>query len=142
METPMQLPIERSGKHTGWAIAVALVAAVFFYVGYRLLFTFIIGTYASYDSSFGAGFGALVLLVFGSNVLAFLSGAVVARKAFPSANVIGLFYGLATLLVALGAVAVLREIGGPDGNWVVAAVNVIVIAMTIFAVRVYLFSDA
>jgi len=138
----MQSQIQRSGKHTGWAIAIAILAAVFFYVVYHLLFTFIIGAYASYDPSFATGFGALILLVFGSNVLAFLSGAVVARKAFPKANAIGLFYGLATLLVTLGAIAALREAGRPDGNWMIAAVNIIVIGITILAVRVYLFIES
>ena len=137
----MQSTIGRSGKHTGWAISVALAAAIFFYVLYRMLFTFVIGAYASYDPSFATGFGALVLLVFGSNVLSFLSGAIVARRAFPQASAVGLFYGLATLLVFLGVAAVVREMIRPDGSLIVASVNVAVIAITIFAVRVYLLSQ-
>src|SRR6266851_5343748 len=106
--TPARPSIGNAGTHTGWAIAFSVVAAIFFYVIYQFLFALIIDAYASYDPSFATGLGALVLFVFGSNVLAFLSGAVVARKAFPKANTIGLFYGLATLLVAFAVLSVFR----------------------------------
>jgi hypothetical protein len=138
----LQSSIPNGGKHTGWAIAVAVAAAAFFYGIYWLLFAFIIGAYASYDPSFATGFGALVLLGFGPNVLGLLSGATVARKAFPQANAAGLFYGFATLLVALTVLAVLREFGRPEGTWAVVAVNLVITAITIFAVRVLLLLSA
>jgi hypothetical protein len=101
----------------------------------------IIDGYGSYDPSFSTGFGAL-FLVLGSNVFAFLSGVVFARMTFPRANAAGLFYGLATLLVVLGAVSVLRELGRPDGTWVVVLINTVTIAITIFAIRMLLLSHA
>lgn len=137
----MESSTQQGQKHTGLAIAVAVAAAVFFYIVYQSLFTFIIKVYASYDASFGTGFGTL-LFVLGSNVLAFLSGTVVARRAFPKANAAGLFYGIATLLVVLGAVSVLGELARPDGTWVVALINAAIIAITIFAVRMLLLSHA
>jgi hypothetical protein len=137
----MESSIQQRPKHTGLAIGVAVTAAVFFYVAYQFLFTFIIKVYASYDASFATGFGAL-LLVLGSNVLAFLSGAVVARRAFPKANAAALFYGIATLLVVLGTVSVLGELARPDAAWVVALINAAAIAITIFAVRMLLLSHA
>jgi hypothetical protein len=127
-------------KHTGLAIVVAVGAAVFFYIIYNALFSFIISAYASYDASFASGFGALVLARFGSNICAFLSGAIVARKAFSKANSFGLFYGLATLIVVLAALSVLREI--PDGSWMVAVINIAINATIIFVVRMVLLSDA
>ena len=137
----MESSIQQGQKHTGWAICVAVGAAALFYVVYQFLFALIIDVYASYDPSFATGFGAL-LFVLGSNVLAFLSGAIVARKAFPRANVAGLFYGLATLLVVLGVLAVSRELGRADGTWVIALINAVIIAVTIFAVRILLLSHA
>jgi len=137
----MESSTQQGQKHTGLAFGVAVGASAFFYLVYQSLFTFIIDVYASYDPSFATGFGAL-FLVLGSNVLAFLSGVVVARRAFPRANAAGLFYGLATLLVVLGAVSVLRELGRPDGTWVVALINTVTIAITIFAIRTLLLSHA
>ena len=132
---------QQHGKNTGWAIIVAVIAAFFFYIAYWLLFTFVVGVYAAYDQSFSTSLGALVLVVFGSNVLAFASGAIVARKAFPRANPTGLFYGLATLLIALAAIMLLRELARPDWSWVVIAINVAVAAITIFVVRAFLLSS-
>jgi hypothetical protein len=141
-ETSSQSPIQQGGKNTGWAIGVAVGAAVFFYIVYQLLFRFVIGAFASYDPSFATGFGALTLLVFGSNVLAFLSGAVVSRRIFPKSNTAGLFYGLATLLVTLTVLSVLLEMVRPDGTWLAAIITVVVNAITILAVRVFLLVDA
>jgi hypothetical protein len=134
------LPTQNGHKYTGLAIGVAIGASIVFYLLYHFLFSFIVGAYASYDETFASGLGAFVLVVLGSNILAFSSGASVARKAFPKASVVGIFYGLATLLFALAAVAVLRELARSDGSWIVATVNVAIIAVTIFAVRVVLLS--
>lgn len=134
----MQSSAEQGGKRTGWAIAVALVATVFFYIVYGLLFEFIVQAYASYDPSFATGVGALVLLVFGSHVLAFVSGATLAHRVFPQASATGLFCGLTTLLVFFAAMSVMREAVQADGSWIAAAVNVTVVAITIFALRLLL----
>jgi hypothetical protein len=57
-------PSTRQGqKRTGLAISVAVGAAVFFYLVYQFLFTFIIDVYGSYDPTFATGFGALVLVL-------------------------------------------------------------------------------
>jgi hypothetical protein len=131
---------QQDGKHTGWAIGLALAVTVLFYFVYRLLFGFVISAYASYDSSFASGLGALAFMGFGSNVLAFLSGVAVSRKVFPRASSVGLFYGIATLLVAFTALAVLTELGRSDGYWVVALINIAISAVTIVAVRLLLSS--
>jgi hypothetical protein len=136
-----QRTAKEHGKHTGWAIGLALAATAFFYIVYRLLFGFVISAYASYDPSFASGLGALAFMGFGSNVLAFLSGVVVSRRVFPRASIIGLFYGLATLLVVVTALAVLVELGRSDGHWIVALINIAISATTILAIRLLLFSS-
>lgn len=131
----------RKNRHTGWAILFALIGSIIFYVIYRILFTFVIAAYASYDSGFGSGLGALVFLVFGSTALGCMSGAVIARKLFPRANSIGLFYGLSSLLVVSGVLSVFVELSRYDYSWPVIAINVAVIAVSIFLVRFVLIDN-
>ena len=138
-EHNLEQPAKR--KNTGWAILVALIGSLVFYVIYRMLFTFIVALYAKYDPGFASGTGALILLVFGANARGFLSGAVVARKLFPRASGQGMFYGLASLLVAMGIFSILAEMTRYDSSWVVAIITVLVIVVTIFAIRFVLLND-
>lgn len=131
----------RKHRHTGWAILFALIGSIIFYVIYRILFTFVIAAYASYDPRFGSGLGALVLLVFGSTALGCLSGTVVAQKLFPRASSIGLFYGLSSLLVVSGVLSTFVELNRYDYSWMVIAINIAVIAVSIFLVRFVLIDN-
>lgn len=122
------------GGHTGAAIVVAIVVSIIFYTLYRLLFSFVVGTYASYDPAFANGIGSLVLIAFGSSVLALVAGVAAARKLFPRADATGLFYGVATFVTLDGILTVFRELGRIDGNWIFVAIDILVAAVSVFAI--------
>ena len=125
-------------KYTGWAIALALIATIFFYLIYQFLFLLIVYSYASYDRSFATGLGALLLLVIGSNVLASMSSMIVTHKVFPKADRAGLFYGVATTLALLTCFGVAKELNQEDGNWVPMVVQIITLVLSVLAMRVVL----
>ncbi len=131
-------PEQDAPQHTGWAILTAIALSLVFYALYRMLFTFVVGIYASYDPRFASGLGALVLVVFGSNILGFLSGTVVARRLFTRASGIGLFYGLATALVIICLISILTEMGRYDWSLVAVAVNLLITGISIMVVKITL----
>lgn len=133
----VEQPARKIGKHkrTGWAIAVAIALSFVFYVIYRMLFSLVVSVYASYDPSFGVGLGAFVLLGPGANVLSMLSGAATVKSFFKKANMIGVYYGMATFMVVIGVIQILREAARPDASLLVVIVLLITIAAAIIATR-------
>jgi hypothetical protein len=109
-----------------------------FYVVYKILFGILLELYAGYDRSFSRGLGALVLMVFATNVLGFMSGAITARKIFPAANPDGMFYGLSTFLIIMGVLQVVSDMSRYGSSLAVIIINAIVIALSIAAVRAVL----
>lgn len=129
-----------SYKNTGWAILVTFVAWAIFYTLYRILFTFVVAAYAKYDPSFATGIGALILLVFGTNILGILSAVIVTLKIFPRANQTGMFYGISSLIIILGGYSIIKEFTRYDSSWFVVILNVVIILASITVVRFLLLS--
>jgi hypothetical protein len=140
-ERSLNLEPSHMPKNTGWAIFVSVFLAFAFYFIYRVLFTFVIASYAKYDPSFASGIGALIFMVFGTNVLAFMSGSIIAKRLFPKASRTGMFYGLATLLVVIGAMAILNEMSQNDPSIIVISSNLIVLAVTVFVLKITLLEN-
>lgn len=128
-------------KNTGWAIVTSIGLSVVFYVVYRILFSFVVAAYATFDPSFSSGLGALILLGPGPSVLAMLSGAVTAKTLFKRANNVGLFYGMSTFMVVMGGLQTIVELGRPDSSWVVVIILLVTIVASIIAVRVVLIDE-
>lgn len=113
-------------RNTGLAIVISVVATIVFYVLYKLMFTLFVSFYASYDPSFSSGLGALILIVFGSNVLAFVSGAAVSRQFFPRASSHGVFYSLSSLIVMLALVSIISELSRPNSSIVIILLHILI----------------
>jgi hypothetical protein len=129
-------------RRTGLAIIVAVTLTFVFYIFYYLLFRGVVSLYAAYDPSFGAGLGALVLLVFGTSVLSCISGAVTSAKLFPHASREGMFYGIATLLTVGSAFGVLNTVAEYEANALVIGIQVAVWAATLYCVRFVLLGES
>jgi hypothetical protein len=122
-------------KKTGLAIFSSTIIAIFFYIIYRALFTFIVSIYSIYNPSFGNGIGALILIVLGSNIFSFLSASACVKKIFPLANMDGIFYGLASLLVFMLLISIMFELNKNDYSLLVILIQCLVVGLTIYAIR-------
>lgn len=129
----MSNPIEY--KRTGLAIFSSTIIAIVFYIVYRALFTFIVSIYSSYDPSFGHGIGALILIVLGSNIFSFLSASACVKQLFPLANMDGIFYGLASLLVFMLLINIMAELNRNKYSFLVISIQFLVVILTIYAIR-------
>lgn len=134
-------PEAEKDQNTGWAIVSAIGLSLVFYIVYIILFSFVVAAYAAYDRSFATGFGALVLLGLGPNVLAMLSGAATAKTLFKRANKSGMFYGMATFMVVVGGLQIAGELSRPDASWIVVVILSVTIAVSIIAIRFVLINS-
>ena len=123
-------------KHTGLAIFFAFLFSSIFYFIYNALFKFFVGFYAQYDPTFAQGIGALILVVFGSNVFSFLSGSISSIQIFPKANRDGIFYGLSTVIVMAWIYSVMVEISRNSWSLFVVIILTLVSAITIYVIRI------
>ena len=129
----MSQPIEY--KNTGLAIFSAASIAILFFIIYRALFAFIVSIYSSYNPSFGYGIGAFILIVLGSNIFSFLSATACVKKLFPLANMDGIFYGLASLLVFMLLINIVSELNRNDYSLLNIFIQGLVVGLTIYAIR-------
>jgi ABC-type transport system involved in cytochrome c biogenesis permease subunit len=130
----------KAPERTGLAIATALIAAIAFNFAYSMLFgslASLLAGNAGDDSLWGAGISALV--AFATNFLSCLSAAAVAKRLFPRANFMQMFYAFVALLLFGGVAIALRESMDPAGSiLVVVGIYAVIIAVTISGLWVYL----
>ena len=138
MATNVSPPQVRPGRNTGWAIVVAIVFSFIFYLIYNVLFTLVVGMFATHEPRFATGLGAWILLVVAPNVLGFLSGAVTATALFKQANKLGLFYGIVTFLIIVGGLLITSALIASDQSWYRVVSYAVTIAITITMLRVVL----
>ncbi len=81
------------------AIAMVLVFSVILYYAYYLAFSFLVGFAASYEPSLGQGIGALVLVLVLPYGMAFFGAALIVRRVVPTADPMGLRYGVIVFLL-------------------------------------------
>jgi hypothetical protein len=140
--TNSDIQIDRNSKqayrHTGVAIAVALIGAFVFHEIYRSFFQFVVGQFANYDASFGRGLGAFILVGLAPSIVGTLSGAATALHLFKRANPDGILYGTATMLVFGGILSVIANLNSENGHWFIALITIVVTALSIWVTKIYL----
>lgn len=95
---------------TAVAIISTLLLSIALYYIYSIFFSFVVGIVASYDYRFGEGFGALALLLILPYGLAFFGASLISFRLIPSAEPMGIRYGVIAVVVIFSLLVVLGDI--------------------------------
>jgi hypothetical protein len=123
---------------TALAIVAAAIAMTLFYYVNRVLFDFVVAAYKFYDPSFVAGIGAIVFMGLGTNTLGTIFGVAVTKRIFPRASSRGVYYGLSTIIIISGLTFLEQKATSSDGKLAIAWINFAIIAVTIYALKLFL----
>lgn len=125
-------------ERTGRAVIAAVVSLIVYLLLFRVLLNQLTGMYAKVDASTAGTIRALVVLVFGTSILASLASALTIERFFPRADRRKIFGAITTVLIIFGVLSIGVDLPRHNDPTVVLVIHPSVTLIAIYVVKIYL----